>query len=605
MFSRPIAVSPDLKARGGWATLRDASSERAGAGVDARDRARAKNDEGRVMYIDASDLVLDRAYAWERQKPEELFMVQPVGGGQVRLYNWEKTLDEARRVAAYLQSFGFPPGSKIAILSKNCAQFVMSDLAIWMAGYVSVGLYPTLQPHTVRYILDHSEAKLLFVGKLDDWDGMKPGVPDDLPCISYPLSPPNDYPTWDDIVRTTQPIAGEPKRTPDETALLVYTSGSTGKPKGVELSFRNVAAAGKGFSSGLGLTKRDRFLSYLPLAHVFERGAIESTSLYVGAQIYFAETLDTFVADVKRARPTVFHSVPRLWLKFQLGVFAKLPEQRLARLLKLPIVRTLVRKQVLKGLGLDSAWLAISGSAPIPPEIIEWYRTLGLELREGYGMSENFAYSHVSQKGKVRAGYVGNTLPGVECKLGENSEVLVKSPTDMKSYYKEPEMTRASYTADGFLKTGDRGEIDAEGRLKITGRVKELFKTSKGKYVAPAVVENLLNADSHVELSCVSGEAKPNPYALLLLSDQLRASLKNGAPRSAVDKALQELLARVNVLVEEHEQLAFLVVVKDTWQVENGFLTPTLKIKRSALEESYAPKVNGWYERKQRVIWED
>ena len=226
------------------------------------------------MYIDASDLVLDRAYAWERQKPQELFMAQPTGGRAVTLYTWEKTLDEARRMAAYLQSFGFPPGSKIAILSKNCAHFVMSDLAIWMAGYVSVALYPTLQATTVQYILEHSEAKLLFVGKLDDWDDVKSGVPDDLPCISYPLSPPNNFPTWEDIVRTTQPIAGEPKRMPDETALLVYTSGSTGKPKGVEHSFRAISAAAKGFCTALGLNKKDRFLSYLPLAHVFERGAV-------------------------------------------------------------------------------------------------------------------------------------------------------------------------------------------------------------------------------------------------------------------------------------------------------------------------------------------
>jgi long-subunit acyl-CoA synthetase (AMP-forming) len=557
------------------------------------------------MYIDASDLLLDRAYGWERQKPEELFMAQPVGGGQVRHYSWEKSLDEARRVAAYLQSFGFPPGSKIAILSKNCAQFIMSDLAIWMAGYVSVALYPTLQAATVRYILEHSEAKLLFVGKLDDWEGMKPGVPEELPCISYPLSPPNDYPTWDDIVRTTQPIAGEPKRSPDETALIVYTSGSTGRPKGVEHSFRNVAAAAKGFSSALGITRRERFLSYLPLAHVFERGAIESVALYVGAQVYFADSLETFVEDVKRARPTLFHSVPRLWLKFQLGVFAKLPEERLARLLKLPIVRTLVRRQVLKGLGLDGTRIAISGSAPIPPATIEWYRALGLELLEGYGMSENFAYSHVSREGKARVGYVGNSLPGVETKLGENSEILVKTPADMKGYYKEPELTRASYTADGFLKTGDRGEIDGEGRLRITGRVKELFKTSKGKYVAPAPIENLLNADSHLEQSCVSGEGRSQPYALVLLSEQLRASLAAGAERGVLNKALHELLVRVNLQVEGHEKLAFLVVVKDPWLVENGFLTPSLKIKRGVLESAYAPKVDGWYERRQPVIWEE
>lgn len=556
------------------------------------------------MYVDASDLVLDRAYGWERQKPQELFMTQPVGGGSVREYTWEQTLDEARRMAAYLQSFGFPPGSKIAMLTKNCAHFVMSELAIWMAGYVSVALYPTLQPSTVQYILEHSESKLLFVGKLDDWETMKPGVPDDLPCISYPLSPPNNYPTWEDIVRTTQPIAGEPKRMPDETALLVYTSGSTGKPKGVEHSFRAVAAAGKGFSSALGLHKRDRFLSYLPLAHVFERGAIEAVSLYVGAQIFFAESLDTFVADIKRARPTVFHSVPRLWLKFQLGVFEKMPQPRLARLLKMPIIGALVRRKVLKGLGLDAARIAISGSAPIPPEIIEWYRELGLEMLEGYGMSENFAYSHVSLQGKSRPGYVGNALPGVQVRIGEDSEVLIKSPSDMKGYYKEPELTRNSYTADGFLKTGDRGELDEQGRLKITGRVKELFKTSKGKYVVPTPIENLLNADSNIEQSCVSGAGRPQAFALVLLSEQRRSELAKGADRAPIEAALKELLTKVNAQLEEHEQLAFLAVVKDTWQVENGFLTPTLKIKRSVIEAAYAAELDAWYARRKAVVWQ-
>ena len=181
-----------LKGRRGWATLTVRCPR---GGIRIR----------RGMYIDASDLILDRAYAWERQRAQELFMTQPLGGGGTAQYTWERTLDESRRMAAYLQSFGFPPGSRIGLLTKNCAHFVMSELAIWMAGYVSVALYPTLQASTVQYILEHSESRLLFVGKLDDWESMKPGVADDLPCISYPLSPPNTYPTWEDIIRTTQP----------------------------------------------------------------------------------------------------------------------------------------------------------------------------------------------------------------------------------------------------------------------------------------------------------------------------------------------------------------------------------------------------------------
>ena len=557
------------------------------------------------MHIEPSDLVLERAYTWEKQRPNEVYMTQPTGSGSVRTYSWAETLDEARRMAAYLQSFGFPPGSKIALLSKNCAHFVMTDLAIWMAGYVSVALYPTLQPDTVRYILEHSEAKLLFVGKLDGWEVMKAGVPESLPRVSYPSSPPNDYPTWETLVKITPPIAGQPRRSLDETALIVYTSGSTGQPKGVEQTFRSVSAVGKGAAQVLGVTKRDRLMSYLPLAHVFERGAIESLTLHIGAKLYFVDSLDTFVEDLKRARPTIFHSVPRLWLKFQQGVLQKIPEPRLDLLLSIPILSRILKRVLLHGLGLGSARLAISGSAPIPPDIIRWYRALGLELLEGYGMSENFAYSHVSVPGKSRIGYVGNPMPGVLQRISPEGEVLVKSPADMKGYYKQPELTRSSFTEDGFLKTGDRGEIDAEGRLKLTGRLKELFKTSKGKYVVPAPIENLLMTDQQVEMSCVSGEGEPQPFALIQLAEQLRKQLRKGGDRSAVEGALKQLLKSVNDRVEEHEQLAFLAVVQEDWQVENGFLTPTLKLKRSAVEERYAPKVSTWYAKKHLVIWEE
>jgi long-subunit acyl-CoA synthetase (AMP-forming) len=404
-------------------------------------------------------------------------------------------------------------------------------------------------------------------------------------------------------VKQTQPIAGEPKRAADETSILVYTSGSTGRPKGVEHSFRAMAAAAKGVSQALNMTEKDRQLSYLPLAHVFERYAVEACSFHVATHLFFADSLDTFIEDVKRCEPTLFHSVPRLWLKFQQGVLAKMPAEKLARLLKLPLVGGIVKKKVLKGLGLHKSRIAVSGSAPIPPELIEWYRALGLELLEGYGMTENFAYSHVSLPGRSRVGYVGNPLPGVQQRISPEGEVLIKSPSDMKGYYKEPELTRASFTEDGFLKTGDRGELDSEGRLKITGRVKELFKTSKGKYVAPAVIENLLNADSHIEMSCVSGAGQPQPFAMVMLSEQLRGRLKQGEDRAGVDQALHKLLKHVNGQVEEWEQLQFLVVIQQEWQIENGFLTPTMKLKRSVVEDAYAKFVSGWYGTGQSVLW--
>jgi long-subunit acyl-CoA synthetase (AMP-forming) len=556
------------------------------------------------MQIEAKYFPLEGAYRWEREASDRVYMVQPVGGGVVKEYSWSQTLDQARRMAAHLRSLDLPAESSIAIISKNCAHFILADLAIWMAGHKSVALYPTLDAETASYVLNHSEAKLVFVGKLDVWEQMKPGVPEDLPRIAFPLSPPNDYPKWDDIVAANEPIAGNPSRAAEETALICYTSGSTGQPKGVITTFGNMAVAARGVGQLLETRTDDRQLSYLPLAHSFERAAVENLSLSVGSRVYFAESLDTFVDDLRRARPTVFHSVPRLWLKFQLGVLSKMPQQKLDRLLRIPILRNLVRSKILNGLGLGSARLAISGSAPIPAELITWYRNLGLELLEGYAMTENFAYSHINLPGKTRAGYVGNCFPGVECKLSEAGEVLVKSAATMPGYFKEPELSAASFTEDGFLKTGDRGEIDPQGRLKITGRVKELFKTSKGKYIAPVPIENLLNADNHIEQSCVSGVGHPQPYAVAMLSEELHDAVEDPKTRAQVTAELEALLRRVNEEVASYERLEFIAIAKDPWLIENGFLTPTMKIKRRVLEEVYGRHLDAWYAAKEPVVWE-
>ncbi|MGB9337634.1 MAG: AMP-binding protein, partial [Polyangiales bacterium] len=334
-------------------------------------------------------LVLDDVYRWEQSDPNRLWITQPVGNGEVETYTWAEAMDQVRRMAAHLKSLDLEPGSHIGLISKNCAHFVFADLAIWMAGHVSVALYPTLNAETIEYILEHSESKLLFVGKLDGWEGIKKGIPDDMPCIALPLAPPTDYESWNSITERTEPLAGNPGRGADELAIIVYTSGSTGRPKGVMHSFGAIAASVDGAEQIFHANSKDRMLSYLPLAHVFERFFVEAQGFRTGLQLFFAESLDTFVADLNRAQPTVFISVPRLWLKFQLGVFHKLPPEKLGRLLRVPLLNRVIKKKVLTGLGLQHVRLAASGSAPIPPDLIQWYRDLGLELLEGYGMSED------------------------------------------------------------------------------------------------------------------------------------------------------------------------------------------------------------------------
>jgi long-subunit acyl-CoA synthetase (AMP-forming) len=556
----------------------------------------------------APALILDRVYAHEKNHAQEIFLTQPIGQGQVKNYTWAETMDQSRRMAAYLTTLGLPRAARIAILSKNCAHFFMAELAIWMAGYTTVAIFPTEQADTVKFVLEHSEASLLFVGKLDEWHKQEPGVPAHLPHIAFPMAPANSYDQWDDIILRTQPLAGDALREPTDLAMIIYTSGSTGQPKGAMHSFERITAAASGIiaqmDENLGGDRRHRMLSYLPLAHVFERAFVESAAFIHGRlQVFFAESLDTFVQDLQRARPTIFISVPRLWLKFQQGVFAKMPPKKLNLLLGIPVLGGIVKKKVLTGLGLDQVELAGSGSAPLPADLIRWYRRLGLNLVEGYAMTEDFAYSHSQTKDKNDPGTVGPPYPGVQVRISPEGEVLIKSPGQMIGYYKRPDLDAQSFTSDGFFKTGDLGSRMADGQLTITGRLKEQFKTSKGKYVAPAPIENRLNAHPMIELSMVSGSGFDKAYALVVLAEDLRPKMHLDDVRQQVQSELKGLLNHVNQQIADYEQLKMLVIAKEAWSIENGCLTPTMKIKRSRIEYSVQHQVDGWYTKVETIIW--
>ena len=553
-------------------------------------------------------LILDYVFEHAETKPDRVFLTQPIGNGQVVDYTWAQVLDQSRRMAAHLRSRGFEPGSRIAMLSKNCAHFIMAELAIWMAGYTTVAIFPTETAETIRYVLDHSEASLLFVGKLDTWPQQQRGVPQGLPCIAFPLAPKTEFEAWDAIVARTPPIPGRPQRHPDDLAMLLYTSGSTGTPKGVMTSFAGITRAGEGISrdsrARVGEDTDNRMLSYLPLAHSFERSWVEASSLVDGrTHLFFAESLDTFLQDLRRARPTLFISVPRLWLKFQQGVFAKMPPAKLDRLLKIPLVGKLVARKVRKGLGLDQVIVAGSGSAPIPAELIGWYRRIGLALYEGYGMTEDNSYSHSSNAAFNAPGFVGVALPGVQVRISPEGEIEIKSPARLVGYYKQPELDAQSFTEDGFFRTGDLGELREDGMLRLTGRAKELFKTAKGKYVAPAPIENRLNAHPMIELSLVSGVGQPAAYAIVQLAEDLRPRLGDAAVRAQVQQALERLLDEVNREVADYEQLRMIVVTREPWAIENGFLTPTMKVRRSRIEAAVEPHVERWYAGGQKVQW--
>jgi long-chain acyl-CoA synthetase len=531
---------------------------------------------------------------WETVRPDAVFLTQPVGDKTIDM-SWAEVGQDARRLAAQLLALDSERGGRVALLGKNSAHWVVADIAIMMAGLVSVPIYPTMSADTVRYILDHADIRTVIVGKLgdggDNWQDIRTVLPPEMPVLALPLAPPIVGIAWKSVLsRKAMDHVLMPEA--NDICTIIYTSGSTGRPKGVVHSYASmmaiqpVAARRNG-----GVKPDDRLLSYLPLAHVAERLMV-GTAIYNGLRIFFVESLSTFSRDIARARPTLLLTVPRLMMKFKQGIEATITPGQQRWLFAIPIVSKIIKRFILRKLGLDKVRVATSCSAPMPPEVIRWYQKLGFDLLEGYGMSENFGMSHCTEIGRIVPGQVGVPMEGVEARIDETGEILVRSPGQMLGYHREPELTAECMTNDGFFRTGDRGSIDADGALVITGRTKDIFKTSKGKYVAPVPIENAIQL-SGIEAVCVLGANRAAPFVLLLPSPDLRTELSDKQRCKAVIDAIGRQLKQLNTTLEPHERLSHAVLVDDEWTSSNGLMTPTLKIVRSAIEAKYGALVEG------------
>ena len=542
---------------------------------------------------------IERLRARAAETPDAPWLYQSINGVWSSL-SYAQVADQVLRMAAAIKALGIPAGAAIGIGGRNTAHWVMADLAIGAAGCVSVGLYPKQSVEHLQYILKHCEAKAVFVGPMIDAQEFMDALPKDLLTIGFPYpDAPKCKLDWSALIEQHPPLAVPTPPGPDELMTLVYTSGTTGYPKGVMLSWAAAQYTVEGLLKAMPPKKEEIFFSYLPLAHMFERGAVEISSLYLGAKVYFLEHLDKLPEQLAFVRPTRFFGVPLVYTRIQAGILRKMPQEKLDRLLGLPVIGNLIKKKIKKAVGLDRAWLIFSGAAPMPKPLIEWFAKLGIEVLQGYGMTENSIYASANRPGANRIGSVGQEMPGANTKISESGEILYKHPGVMMGYYKEPEKTRETFTDDGYLRTGDKGQLDADGYLFITGRVKDIFKTMKGKYVAPAPIEGALARNTDIDQLCFVGSELKQPIMLVCLNDAGKTK-----PRAEVEAALIADMEAVNATLEPHEAIGKIVLVKDTWTIDNGLMTPTMKVKRPQVEQKYCDLIRKEGESRGKVSWE-
>lgn len=548
---------------------------------------------------------LEYFYDYEQNHPNRLFLRQPFGDTW-KTMTYGEAGQQARRMATALKGMGLKEGDHISIISKNCYHWIVADLAIMIGGFVSTPFYANLSADQLKEVIVKSDTKAIFVGKLDTWDNIDAGIAADMPVIKFPHYPGNAEVTrghdWDELVAANEPVEGRP--VPDIKSMwtILFTSGTTGSPKGVVHDYENAALIINSEKIGRTFKILDKeesvFFSFLPLNHIAERTAVELMCMISGGNISFAESLDTFAKNLNETQPTLFFAVPRIWTKFYLGVLAKMPQKKLDLFLKIPILSGIVKKKIKNTLGLSRADIILTGASITPENIKQFFIKLGINLREVYGMTENFGAFTLMPEGGHKPHTVGKTIPFAEGRIDpDTGEILMKMPWMMKGYYKEEEKT-AEVLVDEWLHTGDKGELDEEGYFKIVGRVKDAFKTAKGKYIVPTILEDLFSENENIEQICVAGLGIPQPIAMVNLSEIGQASSKE-----AITENLKEHLAEANKSLHGHEVISTIIVQEEAWTPDNQLLTPTLKVRRGALDQKYLEQYEKWHESGEKVIW--
>ena len=547
-------------------------------------------------------------YEWEKKFKDKPYLKQPFGDDWEE-YTWGEVGDMARRLATGLRSLGLRDGAHIGIYSKNCREWIISDLAIVMAGYVSVPFFPSLNGKELSYIMEYGDVDALFLGKIETWDEIKNDLPDDMPTITFPhykgCSEVTTGLKWHDFINSHDPIQDPNKPKLSDLWTIIFTSGTTGNAKGVMLTYQaidgiKVVLDDPNNPLGIKHDGNNDFISYLPLNHIFERVVIEWCSFRYGGIISFVESIDTFGKNLKAVQPHVFAAAPRVWTKLQVGILSKFSQKTLDVLLSIPLLSGVLKKLIKKGLGFTRTRIAVSGSAPMPVELIEWFRKIGIFITNGYGMTENCAIcSSVDGKDFKKLNTVGKPQKGVDLKIDEETgEILMRGPFVMTGYYKNQELTDQTLRG-GWLHTGDKGFLDEDNYLHITGRVADSFKTSKGEYIEPLTLEQYFVNINEIEEVCVVGLGIAQPICLVQLSD-----IGKKCSNEEISEILISKLDEANSELVNYKRISTLIIVKDEWTQENGIVGPTQKLKRGKIQDKYSNNYLEWHESDDKIIFE-
>ena len=588
-----------------------------------------------------TDTIPKRLFDQARIRPEAFAYFEKRGGAW-RGTTWKTYAAEVRRAARALVSLGFQKGQRVCILGNNRPEWAILDLAAMAAGGAPAGIYTTCSKEEVQYIVHHAEAPVVLVENRDQWEKINK-TRGELPHLRHVVLMRDAGDVDDPMVLSWEAFLAKADATDDKEidrrvealeptglATLIYTSGTTGPPKGVMLSHENLAWTARNAQEMTGGNARDVSLSYLPLSHIAEQMFTLHGPCTMGSCVYYAESILKVADNLKEVRPTVFFGVPRIWEKFHAAISGKLAQATgakakiagfargvgarvasfrnrgeplpLALALQYELASRLVFSKLREAIGLDRARVLVSGAAPIAKEVIEFFASLDLIVLEVYGQSEDTGPTSFNRAGRTKFGSVGPAIPGVDVKIAEDGEILVKGPNVFLGYFKDAEAT-AEALKDGYLCSGDLGEFDREGFLFITGRKKDILITAGGKNIAPKNIEGALKNHGLVGEAVVIGDRRKYLTALVSLDAEAAAAF---AKERGLDPAklhedpsvradIQRAIDDINATLARVETVKKFTITKRPFSIEAGELTPTLKVKRKIVNQNFSAEIEAMY----------